>query len=241
LENPFPKISVIIPFYNCAFVDQAIRSVLNQTYKNYEIIVVDDGSTINQDLLAPYRNKIRYIFKENGGTATALNVGIQSAFGDLIAWLSSDDIFLPDKLQKQIAFMKTANADLVYTNFSLINESSSIFKKDVGLVIQRRGNFLKQLKKSCPINGSTVLVKKEVFTHVGYFDKTLKYTQDYDMWIRIASEYKLEILNESLLHYRIHGNAGSQRFANEQWKEIRKVQEKYKVMLDRLIYSEEHG
>jgi teichuronic acid biosynthesis glycosyltransferase TuaG len=241
LESQFPKVSVVIPFYNCAYVDQAIKSVLNQTYKNYEIIVVDDGSTLNKELLNPFMDRIQYIYKENGGTATALNAGLQSASGELVAWLSSDDVFLPDKIQKQVAFMKATNADMVYTNFHLINESGEVFKKDVGLVIQRKGDFLKQLQKSCPINGSTVLVKKDVFTEVGYFDKTLRYTQDYDMWIRMAERYELKILNNSLLHYRVHGNMGSNRFSQEQRREIVKLQEKYKAMLDRLISCEESG
>ncbi|MFD2682728.1 glycosyltransferase [Bacillus seohaeanensis] len=239
MENPM--VSVVIPFYNCEFVDQAVKSVLDQTYKNFEIILVDDGSIKNKDLLNPYMDRIQYIYKENGGTATALNVGIQAASGDLIAWLSSDDIFHPDKLQKQVEFMKKTKADLVYTNYNLINESNETINKNVGLVIKRRVDFLRQLQKSCPINGSTVLVKKEVLSLVGGFNKSLKYTQDYDMWNRIACKYHLEILNESLLDYRVHSNMGSQRFADEQRKEIEVVQEKYKDILDRLIYLEENG
>ncbi|WP_261132645.1 glycosyltransferase [Bacillus sp. Marseille-Q3570] len=241
MEHSHPLISVVIPFYNCAFVDQAIQSVLRQTYRKFEIIVVDDGSSEHKTLLNPFLNQISYISKENGGTATALNTGMQAAKGELVAWLSSDDIFLPEKLYKQVSFMRTTGADMVYTNFNLIDETSQIYKKDVGLILDQRIDFLKQLQKSCPVNGSTVLLRRELFTSVGWFDETLKYTQDYDMWIRMAAKFKMNVLNESLLNYRIHDKMGSKKYVKEQWKEIRMIQQKYKGMLARLIHCEETG
>ncbi|WLD94956.1 glycosyltransferase [Alkalihalobacillus sp. AL-G] len=236
-----PKISVIIPFYNCSFVHEAIESVLNQTYKNIEIIVIDDGSKINTERLKPYMNKVSYFYQENGGTASALNQGIKRSTGDFIAWLSSDDVFLPEKLEKQVDFMIKSNSDLVYTNFSLINARSEIIRENVGLILHDRVRFLKQLQKSCPINGSTILVKKEIIPQVGWFDSELKYTQDYDMWIRISAKFKVSVLDETVLHYRIHDNMGSKRFTEDQWKEIKLVQEKYQGMLSRLIHIEEKG
>ncbi|SDI12958.1 glycosyltransferase family 2 protein [Alteribacillus bidgolensis] len=234
MEN-LPKISIVIPFYNCPYIDQAIKSALRQTYLNREVIVVDDGSTQHTTLIKPFLNQIRYIRKENGGTASALNTGIQSSTGELIAWLSSDDVFLREKLAKQVKFMHETNADMVYTNFNLINENSVVFKKDVGLILTSKLDFFKQLQKSCPVNGSTVLIKKDIFSSVGWFDETLKYTQDYDMWIRMGVKYDLKGLNESLLNYRKHDNMGSKRFVEEQWKEIKAVQEKYKGILARLV------
>ncbi|MCF6136893.1 glycosyltransferase [Pseudalkalibacillus berkeleyi] len=241
MVNDRPKISVVIPFYNCPYIHLAIRSVLRQTYRNYEIIVVDDGSTLNQNLISPYLKQIKYYYKDNGGTATALNKGIQVASGDLIAWLSSDDIFLRNKLHRQVQYMQETGADMVYTNFSLINERNRIIRENVGLVLGNRKDLLKRLPISCPINGSSVLVKKEIFTNVGLFDPTLRYTQDYDMWIRMAAKAKIEMLNETLLHYRHHENMGSKLYVEEQWKEIKQLQDKYKGMLARLIHCEELG
>src|SRR5689334_17046366 len=100
-----PLVTIVIPFYNCAYIDQAVQSALNQTYKPLEIIVVDDGSTRHADRLTPYLPYISYMGKANGGTATALNHGIRNASGEYIAWLSSDDLFYPDKIAHQVAFM----------------------------------------------------------------------------------------------------------------------------------------
>ncbi|WP_394514565.1 glycosyltransferase family A protein [Priestia aryabhattai] len=93
------KVSIIIPFYNCSYIDQAIQSALNQTYQDIEIIVVNDGSSKFNEKITPYLDRILYIEKENGGTASALNLGIKNATGEYFAWLSSDDIFLPIKYQ----------------------------------------------------------------------------------------------------------------------------------------------
>lgn len=241
LDNASLKVSIIIPFYNCAYVHHAINSALRQNYENFEVIVVDDGSTMHQDLIAPFMNKIRYFYKANGGTATALNKGIKESTGDLIAWLSSDDVFLRHKTRKQVAFMNATGADLVYSNFNLINERSRVTRRNAGLYLQRRLDFLKLLTKSCPINGNTVLVKKDLFSIVGPFDATLKYTQDYDMWIRMAGKAQIKMLNEALINYRHHDNMGSKIYVEEQWREIRLIQEKYKGMLARLIHCEELG
>lgn len=235
VEIELPKVSVIIPFYNCSYVDQAISSVLKQTYQHVEIIVVDDGSTSNQQLVTPYLKDIHYIYKKNGGTATALNRGLSVATGELIAWLSSDDVFQPEKLEKQVEFMKRTNADLVYTNFSLIDEKSDVIRNDLGVILDTKLAFLKHIQKSCPINGSTVLMKKELFTKVGTFNTALKYTQDYDMWLRMASVAKIEGLKETLLNYRKHANMGSERFHKEQMKEIAIVKNRYNDGIDLLI------
>ncbi|WP_257349091.1 glycosyltransferase [Pseudalkalibacillus decolorationis] len=237
----YPKISVIIPFYNCSFIHEAIESVFNQTYKNIELIVINDGSTINAERLTPFMNRISYFYQENNGTAAALNQGIKLATGDLIAWLSSDDIFLPEKLEKQVDLIQRTNCDMVYTNFNLIDEKSDVTKRDVGLIIHDKLSLLRQFRTSCPINGSTVLIKKEVFSEVGWFDSELRYTQDYDMWLRIAAKFNLAVVGNSLLHYRIHDNMGSKRFIEGQWKEIKLVQERYRGMLARLIQTEEKG
>ncbi|MCA0987857.1 glycosyltransferase [Guptibacillus algicola] len=238
--NDSPKVSIIIPFYNCAYVNQAIESALNQTYKNIETIVVDDGSSMHKELIAPYFPFIKYVYKNNGGTATALNRGIGLATGELIAWLSSDDLFFPEKIAKQVSYMKRTSADLVYTNYSLIDGNNVVFRESVGTRLRTRLAFLKHIQNSCPINGSTVMVKKEMFRKSGPFNPKLKYTQDYDMWIRMARHARIKSMDEALLYYRKHEKMGSALFSDEQLIEIDALKKRYKNELDKLILKEQN-
>ncbi len=238
--NESPKVSIIIPFYNCAYVNQAIESALNQTYTNIEVIVVDDGSTMHKQLILPYLSQVKYVYKKNGGTATALNRGIGLATGELIAWLSSDDLFLPKKIAKQVSYMKRTGADLVYSNFSLIDENNVVFRESVGTRLKTTIAFLNHLRNSCPINGSTVMVKKEIFKKAGLFNPKLKYTQDYDMWIRIAKHARIKSMDdETLLYYRKHGKMGSELYSGEQMIEIETLKNRYKSVIDELIVEEQ--
>lgn len=122
------KVSIVVPFFNCSYIDHALDSLTKQTYTNIEIIVVNDGSTKHTDKILPYLDKIIYIIKENGGTASALNVGIQQATGDYICWLSSDDIYDHHKIAIQLESMKTHNAFLVtqITTPSIIEDESLV-------------------------------------------------------------------------------------------------------------------
>jgi glycosyltransferase involved in cell wall biosynthesis len=113
-----PKVSVVIPFYNCPYIEHALQSVLSQSWEPYEIIVVDDGSTVHSDLIRPYFPRIHYLGKSNGGTASALNHGILHATGDYVAWLSSDDLFYRDKINNQVLFMEQNHLLISYTNLN---------------------------------------------------------------------------------------------------------------------------
>ena len=109
LQRDF-KVSIIIPVYNGSnFIKQSIKSAINQTYKNIEIIVVNDGSTDNgrtENIVKEFGDKVRYICKKNGGVASALNLGIKEATGEYISWLSHDDIYKPNKIEKQIEMLE---------------------------------------------------------------------------------------------------------------------------------------
>jgi glycosyltransferase involved in cell wall biosynthesis len=100
-----PRVSIVVPFFNCAYVGQAIESALSQTHPNVEVIVVNDGSCRHTEQLTPYRDRIRIIDKANGGTATALNAGLRAASGAYWTWLSSDDLYHPEKVARQLAFI----------------------------------------------------------------------------------------------------------------------------------------
>lgn len=233
------KVSIIIPVYNCPFVDQAIESALRQTYPNIEIIVVNDGSTEHLEKFEPYRNKVhRFIDKSNGGTASALNTGIQNATGDYFSWLSSDDMYEPQKIEKQLMFMKEHKAKASYTNYVYIDTNNTILSGTVGLNYPNRVHFLEQMKKGCFINGCTVMLKMKIFSKVGLFDESLPYTQDYDMWLRVLKECHFLYLEEPLVLYRVHDGMGTKKHEQEILKEIELVRQKHRTALDQLILEE---
>lgn len=232
------KVSIVIPFYNCPFIGQAIRSALNQSYKNIEVIVVNDGSTKHTDKVTPYLSKVRYFEKGNGGTASALNKGIKHMSGKYFAWLSSDDVFMTDKIKKQIEYMKQSHVMVSHTAYTLINERNQVISRPIQFSFNSRLSFLKMLKKQCPINGSSVIMDKTIFNQVGLFDESLKFTQDYDMWMRVAAICEFGYLNVPLIKYRVHSGMGSYQFGSELKKEKHKIKKRYNKVLDNLIMQE---
>lgn len=231
-----PKVSIIIPFYNCSYVDQAIESAINQTYSNIEIIVVDDGSTKFKEKLVPFQEEIIYIRKENGGTATALNEGIRSATGEYIAWLSSDDYFLPEKIAKQISFMMDEKVEASFTNYNYINEANEPIEHWARPVFSNNDDVYRAFLNYNAINGCTVIIKKEVFEQAGYFNPNLRYTQDYEMWIRLLIEgYKIYYLDEELTKFRIHKESGTHKNQLAIQQEVSIIEGEYRPILQEYI------
>ncbi len=200
------KISVVIPTYNRVdFLREAIESVLAQTFKDIELIVVDDGSSDGtQELVASYKGMIRYIRQQNSGPSAARNNGIKNAIGRYIAFLDSDDIWLPEMLSKQVSmFTENPTAGLVATGYRLINTVHElaepvIMNKDE-LADARNGNLYMNFFAT-----SSVMVNKVCFDKVGMFNETLNFAEDWDMWIRILQRYSFVYLPEVLMHYRVH-------------------------------------
>ncbi|OLS34053.1 glycosyltransferase [Bacillus sp. MRMR6] len=232
----YPKVSIIIPFYNCKYVDQAIQSALNQTYPNKEIIVVDDGSTIYTEKIAPFHDQIVYLKKENGGTATALNHGIRSATGEYIAWLSSDDYFLPEKILKQITFMQNKNAKVSFTNYDIIDKDNKVIIPCCGY----RFSDLKQIYNAFltknSVNGCTVIMEKNLFARIGYFNPYHRYTHDYEMWFRLlVNGYKLYYFDEVLVKFRKHEESGTSKYQIKMQQEIAEIEMYYRPLLLKYI------
>ena len=205
-----PQVSVIIPTYNCArYLPEAIDSVLAQTYRDCEIIVVDDGSTDDTpDVLARYGEAILVIRQPNQGRGAARNAGIVAASGDYIAFLDADDLWLPQKLERQMAlFEARPQIGWVYSDYRLLAESgpdTQTFFDRAGLRPPPEGCILPELLSGCITSTITVMARASCFQRVGLFDHSLTRAQDYDMWIRLATQFDAACVDEPLALYRQH-------------------------------------
>jgi len=232
------KVSIVIPFYNCRYIARSITSALNQSYKNIEIIVVDDGSSEHVELLRPFINKIVYIKKRNGGTATALNQGITHSSGDYVIWLSSDDLLYGTKVDVQLDFMKKNNFMFSFTDYRYINDKNQIISPSITPKFSNKASLLDGLKNGCPINGSTIMMKRELFSSVGLFDESLVYAHDYDYWIRTFLKFDIGYLDQPLTLYRLHRKMGSKKHAKKICEETDIIQNRYKKVLDEFHLQE---
>ncbi|MFC5653496.1 glycosyltransferase [Paenibacillus solisilvae] len=231
-----PKVSIIIPFYNDPFIDQAVVSALYQTYPNIEIIVVDDGSTEHQSRLDPYRSRIIYLGKANGGTASALNYGIQMASGKYVAWLSSDDRFMPDKVTKQVAYMEQMNAQISHTDYDIMNEHGTVTQRAAAMKYPTAKAFINSLKNGCPVNGCTVMMTKHLIESIGWFNQSLPYTHDYELWVRVVlSQVDFHYINEPLTVYRRHTQMGTAKHFNTILLEAQNVSQQYAFQMNALL------
>lgn len=203
-----PTVSVIIPTYNRAnLVSRAIKSVLNQTYQDFEIIVVDDCSEDNTEEIVKSFNdsRIRYIkHKKNKGGSAARNTGIKRARGKYIAFLDDDDEWLPSKLEKQIMLFEklSKHYGVVYSGYYIAK--GDVIKRKV--LPKYRGDVYGYLLKRNFIGSPTIVVRKECFKRAGLFDEDLPASQDWDMWLRIAKYYKFEYILEPLAIYYTNGS-----------------------------------
>lgn len=211
------KVSAIIPTYNRAkYVVEALESALKQSYTNYEILIIDDGSTDHtKEVLKPFilANQIIYIYKANGGPASARNAGIKITRGEYIAFLDSDDLWLPDKLEQQVKYLdEHKDVGLVFTDEVVFTDDKAGNNKEIARVIFRSnypGNDLsfKALFMGNYIPILTVMVRRTCIQDVGYFDESPDLRlggEDYEMWLRIARRYKIGHLPKILAQYRHH-------------------------------------
>lgn len=204
-----PKVSVIIPTYNREkMVENAIRSVLNQTFSDFEIVVIDDASTDNTESIIKsiHDNRIKYIRHEkNKGGSAARNTGIMKARGEYVALLDSDDVWLKEKLEKQIDIMENSNLHpgVVYSGLNYIDSHGRL----KGPVIPFfKGNIYSYLLEENIVlgGGSTALIRKDCFDEVGLFDENLPSRQDLDLWLRISRKFKFDYVKAPLVNIRIH-------------------------------------
>jgi glycosyltransferase involved in cell wall biosynthesis len=207
-------VTVVIPAYNAGrFLTDAIGSALAQTHAAREIVVIDDGSTDDTPAVAArFGDAIRWVRKENGGPARARNDGIRLARGELVAFLDADDVWLPHKLERQIAKLaERPHAALVHSLAYNVLSDGSHRELRTPEASDYSGDCLERLFHGNRITFSTVVARKACLEEVGGFDESLRQAaiEDYDLLLRLASRYPFTVVAEPLIHYRIHGANGS--------------------------------
>jgi len=222
-----PKVSVIIATYNRArFICGAIESVLGQTYKDIELIVVDDGSTDNTgELLGRYKNKFRYVYQHNQEKSAARNKGISLATGEYVAFLDSDDVWFHDKLARQVPVLEKASADVVLVhgykqivdeNLRPIDDANKKLCKLYRPAERNAETYLAYLKASC-IFTSTVLIRRKTLLEVGGYDPNLIDREDYELYLRILLKgYRFAFISKPpLTQYRLDTKRTDQKRIDE--------------------------
>lgn len=208
----YPLVTIIIPVYNGEnYLAQAIDSALAQTYSNIEILVVNDGSKdqgATEKVALSYGDKIRYVRKENGGVSTALNLGIEKMSGEYFSWLSHDDLYYPDKINRQIQALRDHGdmTAIVHSDYDILEEST----KSITQVRQSYTYPMNYLTNSVLpvlhglVHGCSLLIHKSHFKRVGVFNETLITTQDYELWFRMMRNQQLIYVPEPLIIGRVH-------------------------------------
>jgi len=194
------QVSIIIPTYNrAAMLKEAIDSVLAQDFQDFELIVVDDGSTDQTlEIINAYREDITILRQPNQGVSSARNAGIKAASGSLVAFLDSDDLWLPQKLSRQVGFFNAnPEAQICQTEEIWIRNNVRVnpkkrHKKLSGMIFEPSLNL-------CLVSPSAVMIKQSLFKKVGLFDESLPACEDYDLWLRISCRYPIHLIETPLI------------------------------------------
>ena len=212
-----PLVSIIIPVYNGSnYMREAIDSALMQTYNNCEILVINDGSDDNGEterVALSYGDKIRLFTKSNGGVASALNCGIANMHGEYFAWLSHDDIYLPEKIAVQISVLANLSdkRDIVFSGFAVIDSTG----RELNRVLPLERYTQEQLETPLfalvhgMISGCGLLIHKSHFSREGLFREDLSTTQDFDLWFRVMRNNPCRVCEGVLHKTRVHGEQAS--------------------------------
>ena len=230
------KISIVITVYNAEkYIENCVESALNQTYDDIEILVINDGSTDStESILKKFENKIKIINKENGGTASALNIGIKNITGEWFKWLSADDILKTDAIEKLFFEIqklgKGAENCIFYSNYDLIDANGNI----IDTFEEPNNNSLDTFQRNVILldhyygNGTTSIMHKSIFDKCGMFDETLGYKDDYEFWLRccLLYSYDLYLVNENLAQYRVHESQLTKKRYDDALEQIEHIKSK---------------
>lgn len=201
-----PLVSVVIATYNMGqYLGEAVESVLGQTWKNLEIIIVDDGSTDDTpDVIKRFKNnrRVRYISTENQGQPRAKNRGLKEAVGEYLGFCDADDLWQPDKLQLQMPAFLDSNVGVVYSDVKYINENGFEVNK-IQPYSRFSGHVTKQLMIKNFIPFGTAIIRRECVEKNGYFDQDLPMGIDWDLWLRYSVDWNFNYIQHKTYAYRI--------------------------------------
>jgi glycosyltransferase involved in cell wall biosynthesis len=203
-----PKVSVIIPTYNHAcYLPEAIESVLDQTYRDFEVIVVDDGSSDNtQEVVTRFGVQVIYIRQENRGLPAARNTGIRASAGEYVAFLDADDWFLPHKLQKQAAYLDGHPSIGLVASGWIETDVYGRTLRTVKPWLSNRPFLLAECVLGVPLVVHCVLVRRAWLETVGLFDESIRWAEDFDLWLRLLADgCRFAWLPEVVCRRRFHG------------------------------------
>ena len=216
-----PKVSIIIPVYNgAAFIEEAIQSALDQTFSDFDLIVIDDGSTDETPrAVTQFGKRVRYFRQTNQGRSRARNKGLELADGEYVAFLDADDRWKPDRLERGVSVLEgMPEIGLVHGEVEAINPRGATLKKETNQIrkyyqLERKsgsGHFL-LLEDKCILLSSTILFRRECLNRVGYYDLAFPIYEDYDWYLRFALCYPIRLLEAPpIAQYRRHpGNVSS--------------------------------
>jgi glycosyltransferase involved in cell wall biosynthesis len=229
-----PKVSVVIPAYNAMrYLPETLESVLQQSFTDFEVLIVDDGSTdqIQRWVAQLSDGRVRLIAQENQGVAVARNTGIVQAQGEYIAFVDADDLWEPTKLEKQVQYLEAEPAlGLVHTWMAVIDEQG----QPTGRVMTSKatGNVWTHLVERNTVACASVMVRRTCFDQVGLFsprDVCPVDVEDWEMWIRIAACYPFAVIPEPLLQYRQHPHNTS--------KDWRSIEQAYQIVIEKAFQS----
>lgn len=241
LNEKLPLVSVIIPAYNAEkYVEHAVRSIMNQTYKNLEILVTDDCSTDNTlDILQKLAEEDARISihhnEQNKKIVQTLNELVERAKGKYIARMDADDLALHNRIEKQIDYLEThSEIGICGTNAWHINESDKI------IGISRLPETNEEIQKfkiyKCPLYHPSVVVRKDLLFKNRY-DERYIHSEDYELWVRLSTKTKIYNLKERLLYYRIHTSQISKKYTNEQVSLGKEILQNYDLIPQSMIYN----
>ena len=233
-----PLVSVIMPSYNTSqFIRQAIDSVLGQDYPSIELIIVDDGSTDNtvsivRDLCL-HDKRLKLHVQNNQGAAVARNQGISIARGEFVAFIDSDDFWLPGKISAQVRHLESnPDIDLVFSRWKTWKpdtqgafqfpdiDECEVTESSTGSITERSGWLYNRLLLGSALHTITVMARRSLIERLGPFDQSLKRGQDYDYWLRASRETRIHQLNQIHALYRIHGQGCIKKWPAENYERI---------------------
>ena len=218
-----PLVSIVTPSYNQApFLEETIRSVLDQDYPDLEYIIVDGGSTDGSlEIINRYTDRLAWWVSEpDRGQTDAINKGFQGAHGDILAWLNSDDTYLPQALSRAVSYLQAQpDIAMVYGDANLIDESGNV----IGKFPARQTNYRRLRRGYVHIPQQAAFFRADLWRKVGPLDPSFYFAMDYDLWVRLARIAPLQHVPESWANFRLH-EAGKSIVADERcWPEMLRV------------------